>query len=102
MKQRELLFIVVSFFVLILIYMGFSVYHNSVTSTIPETLGTQILPISPTFDEKTISDLKKRNSIVPIYQLAPGQQQTPVASSSAKPSATPAPTKTATPSGGKL
>lgn len=68
MKQREILLIIGSFFSLVLLYLGFSLYHNYVTSTIPEDLNIQITPISPTFDSKTISDIKKRESVLPLYQ----------------------------------
>ncbi len=102
MKKKELLFIVVSFFLLIIVYIGFSVFHNSVTSTISEDLNIQILPISSTFDEKTISELKKRNNVSPIYQLTPLQSPTPSSIPTPTLSPTPAPTKTATPSGGKI
>lgn len=76
MKQREILLIVGSFFGLVLLYFGFSLYHNYVTSTIPENLNVQITPISPTFDSKTIEDLKKRNKVSPVFQASPVQNQT--------------------------
>lgn len=72
MKQKDLLFIAISFFILILIYLGFNIYHNSAVSTISEDTNIQILPITPSFDDQTISDLKKRNKVNPAYQLAPG------------------------------
>lgn len=94
MKQKDLLFVAISFFILILIYLGFNIYHNSVASTISEDTNIQISPIAPSFDDNTISDLKKRNNVNPAYQLIP------------IPSAllTPSPTasSTATSSGGKL
>lgn len=68
MKQREILLIISSFFALVLLYFGFSLYHNYVTSTIPEDLNIQITPISPTFDSKALSDIKKRESVLPLYQ----------------------------------
>lgn len=98
MKQKEILFVIVSFFILIVIYVAFSVYHNSVTSNIPENLNIQVLPISPTFDEKAISDLKKRNNVTPVFQVGlstptpaptiiPISTQSATASESATPSA---------------
>lgn len=84
MKQREILLIIGSFFGLVLLYFVFSVYHNYVTSTIPEDLNIQITPISPTFDEKTISDLKKRGNVSPLFQTT-GSPET--ATQAASPSA---------------
>lgn len=94
MKQKDLLLLVGSFFFLVLLYIGFSIYHNSVSSTIPEELNVQIVPISPVFDEKTISDLKKRTNVTPIYQISgqaasptptPLPSQSPTASNAASP-----------------
>ena len=81
MKQRDIITLAVPFFILIILWIIFSVYHNSVTSTIPETLNIQITPISPAFDEKAISDLKKREKILPSFE-------TPVSSLSAVETAT--------------
>lgn len=93
MKQKDLLFVAISFFILILIYLGFNIYHNSAVSTISESTNIQISPIAPSFDDKTISDLKKRNNISPTYQVTPSQS-----------TLTPPPTatSTATSSGGTL
>lgn len=77
MKQREILLIVGSFFFLVLLYLGLSIYHNYITSTIPEELDIQITPISPTFDSKTITDLRKRTSVLPLYQTTPVQTPQP-------------------------
>lgn len=76
MKRQEILFITFSFFGLVVLYFAFTFYHQSVTSTIPEDLNIQILPISPTFDEKTISDIKNRNSISPVYNSSQIQNET--------------------------
>lgn len=99
MRQNDILFITVSSFLLVIMYIGFSIYDNSVTSTIPDDANIQIIPISQTFDEKTISDLKKRINVTPIFQV--GQPTpTPIATATATPTSTPIPTATA--SGGKL
>lgn len=70
MKQRDVLFLVIPFFMLVLIYIIFSVYHNSVTSTISENLNIQITPIAPDFNQKTISDIKKRGQVMPLYEFS--------------------------------
>ncbi|HZQ30044.1 MAG TPA: hypothetical protein VFA93_03125 [Patescibacteria group bacterium] len=71
MKQKDILFLVIPFFVLVLVYIIFSVYHDSVTSTISENLDIQIIPIPPDFNQKIISDIKKRDQITPLYQISP-------------------------------
>jgi hypothetical protein len=68
MKTREIYILLISCFVLVIFWIGFSVYHNSITSTIPRKLNIQIIPINPNFDEKTISDIKTRPQITPVYE----------------------------------
>lgn len=69
MKQREIYLLLISSFILVVFWVAFSIYHNSVTSTISQTLNVQIIPINPSFDTKTINNIKKRPEITPIYQL---------------------------------
>ncbi len=68
MKQRDILFLVISTFVLILAWIGFSIYHNLVSSTITKPVEEKIIPINPTFDTRTIDTLKERKNIEPIFQ----------------------------------
>ena len=68
MKQRDVLFLVISTFVLIVAWIGFSIYHNLVSSTITKPVAEKIVPINPTFDTKTINTLKERKNIEPIFQ----------------------------------
>lgn len=67
MKQKDILLLIISSFSLVVFWIAFNIYHNIVTSTIPESLSIQIFPISPTFDIKTISALKQRTQVAPIY-----------------------------------
>jgi hypothetical protein len=69
MKQREIYLLLISSFVLVVIWIGFSIYHSSITSTIPQTTNIQIIPINPNFDMKTISNIKTRPTVVPLYEL---------------------------------
>ncbi|OGH21353.1 MAG: hypothetical protein A2958_00950 [Candidatus Levybacteria bacterium RIFCSPLOWO2_01_FULL_38_13] len=68
MKQRDLLFLSISTFVLIIAWVGFSIYHNSVASTISEKVAEKIAPINPTFDTKIINLIKERDAIVPLWE----------------------------------
>ena len=75
MKKNDILILLIPSMLIVILWVVFSVYHNYVTSTIPENLNTQILSISPNFDLKTIENLKKRDVVIPIYQLtAPATQ----------------------------
>lgn len=68
MKQKDIILLVVPLFFLVLVWIIFSVYHNRVSSTIPETLNVQITPIEGRFDEKTINELKDRENLLPIFE----------------------------------
>lgn len=86
MKKNDILILLIPSMLIVIMWVVFSVYHNYITSTIPENLNTQILSISPDFDLKTIENLKKRNVIIPIYQLSapttePDTQSAPALSS---------------------
>ncbi len=76
MKQRDLLFIAVSSFLLVLFWVFFSVYNSFVTSTISDTLSTQIAPINPTFDTTTIDKLKTRSHVDPLFEASPAASLT--------------------------
>lgn len=82
MKQKDILLLLIPFSLLIVLYIGFSIYHNFVTSTIPEVLNIQITPISPDFDQKAIMDIKKREKVVPVFEANPALS--PAATSGAK------------------
>jgi|SRR5581483_8164599 len=98
MKQKEILFVVVSIFILVLIYIGFTIYHKSIASTISPDLSLQITPIAPAFDTATIEDLKKRNSVVPDFtQNTASQSVSPTVTPSPIPIPSPVATRSASP-----
>ncbi len=69
MKKNDVLFILISAFVLVIALVIFNIYHNAKTSTIQEATSIQIQPITPTFDTKTIEALKQRIKILPVFVL---------------------------------
>lgn len=77
MKQKDILLLLISALILVIFWIGFSIYHKSVTSTIPESINTQIIPISPDFDNTTIEKIKNRKNIVPDYQQPQRRQVAP-------------------------
>jgi len=81
MKKNDILLILVPSFIFVLAWIGFSIYHNVVTSTISEPLSMAITPISPTFDTSVIDGLKSRQNVVPIYELNATTQNTTTAAS---------------------
>jgi hypothetical protein len=68
MKKNDILLILIPLSLFVLMWIGFSIYHSVVTSTISQPLSVQITPITPDFDINTITDLKTRETIVPIYE----------------------------------
>lgn len=95
MKQNDLLYIVISIFVLSLAWIGFSVYHARVNSTITETQNIQVVPIEPHFNKEIISKLKERAVVDPLFEASG-----PSATRSATPSPAVSVTPLATPAAG--
>ena len=104
MRKQQLIFLLSSTFLLVLAWISFNIYHNTVTSTIPASLGAQILPIPPTFDNSIINKIKSRKKIEPVYELktalSPTSSPTPSILPTITPSLVLSPTTTATRSGG--
>lgn len=82
MKRKEILFLLISVFILVFAWIAFSIYHNSVTSTIAEPLGVQISPINPSFDNETFAKLKKRQKIQPLFEMQKTEEEKTATSSS--------------------
>lgn len=99
MKRKDILLILIPSFLFVLAWTGFSIYHSFVNSTISESLDTQILPINPSFDTSTITSLKNRMHVDPIYEITPstvtsatqGNSPDQTATSSAESVVTPTP-----------
>ncbi len=75
MKYKDIIVLLASAFLVVIAWIIFNIYHNSVESTTPEDLKKEIVPISPTFDQPTIEKLNRRAKIPPIYDF--GLQSTP-------------------------
>lgn len=84
-NKKDILFILISSFIVVVAWIAFNIYHIYVTSTINQTIQAQLTPINPTFDPNTIKQLRTRENIVPDYTLLP-------AMSSSSESAIPSPT----------
>ena len=64
--EKDILFILISGFILTLLWIGFNLHHRWVTTTISEDMQLQIAPIAPNFDLATLEKLKKRDKVAPI------------------------------------
>ena len=78
MKQKDILIITIFLFIFVLTWIGGSIYHSGVSSTISETTSKEISPIMPVFDTKTIDELRERQKITPSFELG-GTTPTPIA-----------------------
>lgn len=78
MKQKDLLFLSVWTFIVVAAWIGFSLYHAWVTSTITPELQIAIQPIAGSFDTTTINQLRTRKRVAPLYELTgSGTKTTP-------------------------
>lgn len=89
MKRQEAYFILIVTFVLVVLWIAFSILHSATDSTISSVINTQIADISPSFNTKIIENLKTRKQVTP---LAGAPVVTPSASNSATTIQNPTPT----------
>jgi hypothetical protein len=68
MKQKDFLLIIISIFILTLLWVIFSIYHNYVTSTIKDPLTQQIISIEGKFNNTAINKIKERKKIDPFFE----------------------------------
>lgn len=73
-RQRDIIILLISVFIVTLAWIGFDLYHNAVTSTISTTLQQDIQPIDPDFDTQVIQTLKQRQFSSPVYTISSPQQ----------------------------
>ena len=70
MKYKDIIILLTSAFLVVIAWIIFNIYHNSVASTTPDDLTKDTTPITPTFDQSTIDKLNSRAKISPIYDLS--------------------------------
>ena len=91
-RQNDLLLLVISIFVIVVIWIGTNLYHAFVTSTITETQNIQVTPIDPQFDREVLEKLKSRTVVDPLFEadsIAASTPATPSPSISVRPSISP-------------
>ncbi|HUQ85585.1 MAG TPA: hypothetical protein VM077_04630 [Candidatus Limnocylindrales bacterium] len=67
--QKDLLWISISIFVVVALWIGFNIYHGRADSTIEPDLQLQITPIDPAFNTQSLDKIKTRKKVIPVYQL---------------------------------
>jgi len=71
MKQKDFTIVLISLFILTILWVVFSLYHNYITSTIKDPLSYQIISIEGKFEKDTLNELLKRKKVTPLYTLSP-------------------------------
>lgn len=72
MKQKELVYLLGSICVISICWVISNIYNKSVTSTLSETLQSEITVIHPRFDTDTLTQLKDRHHLNPLYRMDKG------------------------------
>ena len=69
MTKKDILIMLTLFFIFAVAWIGFSIYHSAVNSTISKDTNQDISPITPNFDIKIIDKLKQRQRISPSFEI---------------------------------
>jgi hypothetical protein len=97
-KQKDILFILISSFVVVVAWIGFNLYDIWATSSVSLDVQAQLTPIDAVFDPQTIQGLRSRENVNPLFESqgtaiasAPAkiQQSAPTSTTQTKPSNTP-------------
>jgi ABC-type lipoprotein release transport system permease subunit len=67
--QKDILYISISSFILVVLWIASNLYHAYVTSTVTPELQNQIQQINPNFDIETVQKLKTRQIVNPAYEF---------------------------------
>ena len=100
-RQREIILLLASMFLVTVAWISFNLYHNAITSTISAPLSADVVSISPDFNTKIIELLKSRQYVEPRYSFTQQPAKStvsgaiipiaPIESGLTSPSATPTP-----------
>jgi hypothetical protein len=104
MKKKDIMLLLISGFIVVVAWIGFSIYHNYATSTISTTVGTQLQPIPGNFDTPTINNIKQRKKVTIDFSSLQVEESTassvlPTIPAATTPTTSPA-TESATPATG--
>src|SRR5258708_7201881 len=77
MKRKNILIWLWSLVILVIFWIGFSIYHNYVTSTISQDIQQDIIQIQPTFNTNALEKLKDRHPVLLLIPLQAARLQLP-------------------------
>ncbi len=81
MKQNELLILIISCFVISVVWIISNLIHAQATSTFTETQNIQILPIEPHFNAGIVTMLKERTTVEPLFESTKVSSTSPLLTS---------------------
>jgi hypothetical protein len=91
MKQKDIFIIVVSSFIVIVIWIAANLWHIQNASKLSASVILQSKPITPVFDTQTLEKLKERSQVTPLFTI---KNASATASTSPTPVILPSPTPT--------
>lgn len=98
MKQKDILFLVLSITTISFIWIIFTVIHSAVSSTISNEVTKELTPIEGTFNQKILEKLRTRKNTTPLYTVQNSEPPlSPTISPTTTTSPTPPPDDTITP-----
>jgi hypothetical protein len=84
--QKDILYISISSFVIVAVWIASNLYHAYVTSTITPDLQSQIEPIDSKFNTDTIQHIKNRKVITPVFEAKSSSTEADLTEQSVTPS----------------
>lgn len=66
-RQNDILFVLISSFIVVAAWIAFTLYHIHITSTISQHIQYQLNPVNPSFNQQVIQQLKNREDINPSF-----------------------------------
>lgn len=66
--HKDILFVIISSFIVVIIWIGLNIHHVMVTSTIEEEIQLHLTPINGAFDTQIIQQTKNRPQVTPLYE----------------------------------
>ncbi len=74
-QYKNLIYLIIPSFIVILAWIGFTVYNKRVATTITESQSLTIQPINSSFNVEIINRLKKRKLITPNLNITQTENQ---------------------------
>lgn len=68
-QYQNLLYLIVPSFIVILAWIGFTIYNKRVATTITESQSLTIQPINSSFNKEVLNSLRKRKVVTPNLNL---------------------------------